>query len=71
MLYHMTLTPEDPPYHNVDSFRLSMRFSEPALREAARRVVARHPILRTSFDSSGAGEPLQRVHRQAELPIEV
>jgi amino acid adenylation domain-containing protein len=70
VLSSLALSPEDPPYLKVDSFRLRMRFSETILREAARRVVARHPVLRTSFDL-GASEPIQRVHRQAAVPLAV
>ncbi len=70
VLSSMALSPEDPPYLAVDSFRLQMRFSETILREAARRVVARHPVLRTSFDL-GASEPIQRVHRPAVVPLVV
>ncbi|WP_156303156.1 condensation domain-containing protein, partial [Methylogaea oryzae] len=33
------------------------------------RLAARHPLLRTSFDLSAAGEPIQRVHRRAEIPL--
>src|SRR6185295_16375586 len=34
-------------------------------------VVARHPILRTSFDLTSYSEPLQLVHPQAVLPLMV
>ncbi len=71
MLFHMELTPEEPLYHNVDSWHLRGRFEFAPFRLAVDRVVARHPILRTSFDLEAAEEPLQRVHRQARLPISV
>jgi amino acid adenylation domain-containing protein len=70
MLYELAASPEDPPHHEVASWRLRLRFSAAALREAARRVSARHPLLRTSFDL-GASEPLQRVHARAEPPLAV
>ncbi|MEO6461556.1 MAG: condensation domain-containing protein, partial [Candidatus Eisenbacteria bacterium] len=42
---------------------------EPAhLREAWARVVAQHPILRTSFHWEEGDKPLQLVHRQVDLP---
>ncbi len=41
------------------------------MREALRRVAARHPLLRTSFDTAARPEPVQRVHRHAEIPLEV
>ncbi|HSK74824.1 MAG TPA: amino acid adenylation domain-containing protein, partial [Thermoanaerobaculia bacterium] len=71
MLYHMELSPEDAPYHNVDSWRLRGRFEEEPFREAVARVVARHPVLRTSFATTGFSEPLQIVRRRAELPVGV
>jgi amino acid adenylation domain-containing protein/non-ribosomal peptide synthase protein (TIGR01720 family) len=71
MLYHMSLTPEAPVYHNVDSFDMRARFDETAFRAAVAHVVARHPIFRTSFDLSGYSEMIQIVHRHAELPISV
>ncbi|HEY0782379.1 MAG TPA: amino acid adenylation domain-containing protein, partial [Thermoanaerobaculia bacterium] len=71
MLYHMALTAADPLYHNVGSYHLRGRFEEAPLREAVRRVTARHPMLRTAFDVSGAAEPLQLVYRHAEVPLEV
>ncbi|WP_230882206.1 non-ribosomal peptide synthetase [Planomonospora sp. ID91781] len=37
------------------------------LRRAAERLVARHPVLRASFELR-AGEPVQLVHRRVEVP---
>ena len=71
MLYHMALLPEDPPYLNVDSWHVRGRFEREPFFEAVRRVVARHPVLRTSFALEGFSEPLQQVHRTAELSIVV
>ena len=69
MLYHMEVMPEAALYHNVNSMHLKAAFDEAALREATRRVVARHEVLRTSFDLTSYGEPLQLVHREAEMSI--
>jgi amino acid adenylation domain-containing protein len=71
MLYHMAYMPEAIVYHNVYSYHLRAPFDAAVFRDAAQRVVDRHPILRTSFDLAGGSEPLQRVHRTATLPIEV
>ena len=71
MIYHMQMHPDAPSYHNVNCFLFQMRLSEPLLREAVRRVVARHPVLRTSFDMESYGEPMQLVHREAHLPVEL
>ena len=71
MLFHMELTPEYPLYHNVDSWHLSARFEPELFRLAVQGVVKRHPVLRTSFDLTRYSEPLQLVHRVAELPVPV
>ncbi|HTG34804.1 MAG TPA: amino acid adenylation domain-containing protein [Thermoanaerobaculia bacterium] len=71
MLFHMRMAEEEQPYHNVDSFHLRGRFDGAAFAEAWRRVVARHPVLRTAFDLSRYGEPLQLVHREVEPGFEV
>ncbi|MGC5013361.1 amino acid adenylation domain-containing protein, partial [Streptosporangium sp. DT93] len=69
MVYEMELDPDRRPYHNVDSLRIAGPFDEAAFRDAVARVVERHPILRTSFDLSGFGEPMQLVHATAEMPF--
>ncbi|MFI9271112.1 amino acid adenylation domain-containing protein [Kitasatospora sp. NPDC052896] len=71
MVYEMELDPDRRPYHNVDSLRIAGPFDEARFREATARVVARHPILRTSFDLSGYGVPMQLVHASAEMPFTV
>ncbi len=71
MLFHMALHPEEPPYHNVDSWHLRAPWVPALFDQAVQRVVARHPVLRTSFDLSTYGEPLQLVHRSARLDIRV
>jgi hypothetical protein len=71
MLYHMEQTPEYLLYHNVDSISLRVRFDEKAFEQAVNRVVARHPVLRTSFDLTSYSEPLQLVHRTARLEPQV
>ncbi len=71
MLFHMVLRPEDPPYHNVDSWQLVARFDAEAFARATADVVARHPVMRTSFHLTGFSEPIQMVHREATLPLTV
>ena len=71
MLFHMELAPQEPPYHNVDSAHLRAPFDRDAFQAAVQRTVARHPVLRTSFHLSGFSEPLQVVHRDVALPVEV
>ena len=69
MLYHMHLTPEINVYHNVDSLHLRIPFKMQAFEEAVQMVVARHAVLRTSFDLTSYSEPLQLVHKNVRLPI--
>jgi amino acid adenylation domain-containing protein len=71
MLFHMELAPDDPPYHNVDSWHLGARFAQPQLDHALQKVLDRHPVLRTSFHLTDFGEPLQLVHRRVHLPVPV
>ena len=71
MLFHMELAPDNPPYHNVDSWYLRAPFVQPLFERAVQRVVMRHPVLRTSFHLNGFTEPLQLVHRRAHLPVPV
>ncbi|WP_338868507.1 amino acid adenylation domain-containing protein [Myxococcus stipitatus] len=73
MLYHMQLAPDSNIYHNTDTFHLRLRtpVDIPAFEEAVRVIVARHPVLRTSFDMTTYSEPLQLVHRDAKFSLEV
>ena len=71
MVYHMQLDPENLPYHNVNSFHLRAPYDPELFDRAVQDVVARHPILRTSFDLLNFSEPLQLVHPSATLPVEV
>jgi amino acid adenylation domain-containing protein len=70
MLFHMNLMPDSPLYHNINSYHLRAAFDLEALREVVQHVVARHPVLRTSFDMNAYSEPLQLVHRTARLPVD-
>ncbi len=73
MLHQMELTADRdvPAYHNVNSFHIRAPFFPEPFQRAVDRVIARHPILRTSFHLEGFGEPLQIVHRSAPLTVEV
>ncbi|HEX8190338.1 MAG TPA: condensation domain-containing protein, partial [Pyrinomonadaceae bacterium] len=71
MFYHMELMPDAPVYHNVDDWHLRAPFDPETFERAAQYVVRRHAVLRTSFDLTSYGEPLQLVHREAVLPIRV
>ncbi|MGN9759629.1 amino acid adenylation domain-containing protein, partial [Streptomyces sp. SD31] len=60
-------------YHNVNSFRIpdDQAFHPEAFRAAVDVVVARHDVLRTSMHLSGYSQPLQLVHAEARLGVEI
>ena len=55
MLYHSELSPEPPSTTTSFSLHLRARSTEEALRGAVAEVVARHPVLRTSFNLAVSG----------------
>jgi amino acid adenylation domain-containing protein len=69
MLYHMGLTAERPAFHNVNTWHIRAAFDAEKLQAAVDLVVARHPVMRTSFDLTRYGEPLQLVHPAAVLRV--
>ncbi|AEI67903.1 non-ribosomal peptide synthetase [Corallococcus macrosporus] len=73
MLFHMELAPTSNIYHNTDSFHLRLKtpFDAARFEEAVQVVTARQPVLRTAFDMTSYSEPLQLVHREARLSVEV
>lgn len=71
MLFHSEYNRESALYHNYSSYYLRAPFNLAALEEACRRLLQRHATLRTSFDLTGFSMPLQLVHQQVELPLQV
>ena len=71
MLLHMMLATGEPPYHNVDSWRLRFRLLPGALARSIAEVAARHPAMRTSFHLEGFSEPIQIIRRAVSLPLPV
>jgi amino acid adenylation domain-containing protein len=76
MLYHSEFTSDAADlasggrsYQNVTSFRITGPYSADAWRSAAAQLIARHDILRTSFDLGAFSVPLQLVHRAVALDI--
>ena len=67
MLYHLEATPGVSLYHNINSYHLKARLNEELFVKAVQHVVARHDVLRTSFDVSSYSEPLQLVYKEAVL----
>jgi amino acid adenylation domain-containing protein len=69
MLFHSEFDPAAALYHDVFSYHLHLALDAAVLRAATRDLVARHPVLRTSFDLINFSQPLQLVHREAEIPV--
>lgn len=72
ILYECELADDRPElYHDLASVRLRCRFDADALRCALDAMTERHEILRTSFDIGQFREPMQLVHRTAQIPLVV
>ncbi len=71
MLFHTEYSPETAVYHDVFSARLRAPFDAARLRLAVESALARHPVLRTSFDLNSFDEPIQLVHGEVEAPFEL
>ncbi len=71
MLFHILDSPQLGLYHNVmhDDFESDQPFDLAAFQAAVDRSVARHGLLRTSFDLHTHSQPLQLVHRTAQLTV--
>jgi amino acid adenylation domain-containing protein/FkbM family methyltransferase len=68
MLFHSAADPEGTAYHNVNSLHLRAPYDEERLRQAIAGLLFRHPVLRTAFDLTSYGEPLQLVFRHPRHP---
>ncbi len=69
MLYHIQLNPDDIVYHNIYVVKIRAAYNPQAFQEAAQRAVDRHPILRTGFDMTRFGEPMQMVRARATIHV--
>jgi amino acid adenylation domain-containing protein/non-ribosomal peptide synthase protein (TIGR01720 family) len=57
-------------YQVAMSLHVKAKLDMTVMQKAVDRVVARHPILRTSFDLAGFSEPLQLVYGDAKTKIQ-
>ena len=71
MLFHSAYSPETAVYHDIFSFHIQADLDVEKFRRSLREIVGRYPVLRTSFDLSEFSEPLQLVHADSEVPLEV
>jgi aryl carrier-like protein len=71
MLFHSEGGTQNATYHNIVSYHLRAPLDFELLQVAIQQLVARHQILRTSFDLTHFSEPLQLVHREVDVPLPV
>ena len=71
MLFHSEYERESALYHVYSSYHVRAPYDEDALREAFRRLVQRHAVLRTAFDLTSYSEPLQLVQRSVTVPLAI
>jgi amino acid adenylation domain-containing protein len=69
MLFHSEYTTGNATYHDVFTVVVRAHYDREALERALAETVARHPVLRTSFNITDFSEPLQLVHRQVDAPV--
>ncbi|WP_062207120.1 hybrid non-ribosomal peptide synthetase/type I polyketide synthase [Aureimonas sp. AU12] len=70
MIFHALADPDSAVYGIHTTLKLGAGLDVEALQAALDALVARHAILRTSFDWSLSDRPLQIVHGHARLPLE-
>ena len=71
MIFHSEFNSGSAFYQVVFSFHFRAAFVEAAFRRALEQTVARHPILRTTFDWTNFTQPLQFVNPTAPTPLSV
>ena len=70
MLFHSTLAPAGGVYVQQFTCAIDLAIRADAFEGAWRRIIARHSVLRTSFEGLDIGLPRQVVHPHAPLPLE-
>ncbi|MFB1479128.1 non-ribosomal peptide synthase/polyketide synthase, partial [Corallococcus sp. RDP092CA] len=71
MLFQSQLDQASGMYHDATSYHLEMALDEAKLRQLLAELARRHSLLRTSFDLTGYEQPLQLVHREAQVPLSI
>jgi len=71
MLFFSGLDSNAHVYQTVSSHRVCVRFDPGVWEKAIQSVVARHPVMRASFDLASYSEPLLLVHRIVDVPVQV
>ena len=71
ILYHAAYSEHSAVYRVVTSARIGARLDLAVLQTALDDTVRRHPSLRCSFDLARFSEPLQLVHHDVTVPLEI
>ncbi len=71
MIFHLILDTAAGLYQNVDSIQIEGPLNIGVFQKTLDYLVAKHAILRTSFDFTSFLEPLQLVHKTGSIKIEV
>lgn len=71
MLFHTLYDPDSSLYFEQESYPLRGLIDVPSLVRAWRLIVDHHPVLRSSFHWEGLDKPVQVVHRDAQLSVDI
>ncbi|NER47173.1 MAG: amino acid adenylation domain-containing protein [Symploca sp. SIO1A3] len=71
MFYHSEYNQDSAIYHEISSYHLKTPLQVELLQVALQELVDHHQIFRTSFDLSHYSIPLQLIHQQVEIPLQV
>ncbi|MGW6946482.1 amino acid adenylation domain-containing protein [Streptomyces xanthophaeus] len=71
LLYHSRAEQDSAVYRDVFRYSLSFAWDAELFTAAFDRLVARHPVLRSSFDLGSFSEPLQIVDTSVERALDV
>src|SRR5215212_605831 len=69
LLFHKLYSPESDVYFRQLNWTIHGDFDVSTFENAWKKVIERHPVLRTSFIWEGADEPLQVVWRTVHCPV--
>lgn len=71
MLFHTLMNPGTGIYLMQNRYYVEGEVDPTVFRQAWTQVIARHAILRTSFVWKNQKRPLQAVHKEIEVPLDV
>ncbi|HET6976586.1 MAG TPA: amino acid adenylation domain-containing protein [Pyrinomonadaceae bacterium] len=71
MVFHNLYHENSDLYIDVSSLNLQLPYDLNAMERAINHLIARHPILRTTFDLTSFSEPLQLVWPESPCPLTI